>query len=180
MELTQEYIKTILDYDPDTGVFTWLPRPEAEFKTTGAYKVWNKKHMGKTAGSVKGSEGYMRIILDGKSQLGHRLAFLYMTGRVPKGPVDHINGARTDNRFVNLRHATDAINAKNKSIGKNNTSGHFGLTWHEKRGTWQARIWFDGKSKYLGSYKEKSEAVLARKAGEIEHGFHENHGRANV
>ena len=41
----------------------------------------------------------------------------------------------------------------------------------------RSRIQVNGKKRSLGCFTEKSDAIAARAAAEIEHNFHENHGR---
>ena len=42
---------------------------------------------------------------------------------------------------------------------------------------WRAQIRVDGKRKHLGYFDTFDDAVAARKAAEIEHNYHPNHGR---
>lgn len=99
--LTQERLKELLHYDPETGVFTW----RCDTRNTRA---------GARAGSVSKHLGYRLIKFAGPPQLEHRLAFLYMTGAWPKQQVDHINGRKTDNRWFNLRDVSDRVNKENR------------------------------------------------------------------
>ena len=130
--------------------------------------------VGFIAGSIN-SDGYLNIIVCGKHYKAHRLAFLYMTGGTPN-QVDHINHDRKDNRWENLRPANNKINQQNQSKYKNNTSGYTGVVWSKSNKKWQAQIKSNGKNIHLGYFKKIKEAVLIRKAAEIEYGFHENHG----
>ncbi len=159
--LTQEYLKSILDYNPDTGVFKW------------AVSKAQRVERGDVAGYD--SKGYIRIEIDNKPYFAHRLAFLYMTGEMPVDQVDHKNRVRNDNRWINLKEASNSDNQKNKSLQKNNTSGVVGVAWRETR--WVARIMVDKKAINLGSFAEFHEAVNARKNAEIFYGFSENHGK---
>lgn len=85
----------------------------------------------------------------------------------PEGyQVDHINGDKYDNRRCNLRLATNSQNQMNKGLQKNNTSGHTGVQWVPKWNRWMARIIKDKKRIYLGAFKTKEEAIMARKVAE--------------
>lgn len=176
MELTQAYLKSVMDYDPDTGSFTWLSRPRESFKRHRQFLTWNKRFSGKAAGSVD-AHGYVRMGINGVRHKAHRLAFLYMTGAFPSSEIDHINGNRRDNRFSNLRAVTRSTNQKNVTLRQKNISGCVGVIWDKSKRAWVARITSNGNLYYLGSYQRVSDAIASRKAAEAIHGFHENHGR---
>lgn len=91
--MNQEQLKSLLDYDPETGVFTHRERP--------GRPRWNQTFAGKPAGGPTGSGDYCRIGLNGKRYLAHRLAWLYVYGELPE-EVGHTNGDRSDNRIANL------------------------------------------------------------------------------
>ena len=153
--LTQQRLKSVLHYDPDTGLFVWLgPKPQ-------------KRHMlGCVAGSV-GYQGYISIRVDGTPQQAHRLAFLYVTGEWPTGDVDHLNGRRADNRWENLRECSRSENMQNVSLQRNNTSGHTGVTWNKGRRKWVAQICHGRTYKNLGGFtdfKVDKDAYLKAKA----------------
>jgi hypothetical protein len=102
--ITQKYLKEIVHYDPDTGIFTW---------------TINRKKV--SAGAVAGHNcnGYVSLSINNKNYRAHRLAFLYMTGEWPEFVVDHVNRIRSDNRWCNLRDVTQQVNSTNK-INHNN------------------------------------------------------------
>lgn len=82
--LTQNELKSLLHYNIDTGEFTWkVP------------KAWHTK-VGSKAGSLN-HYGYIQVMINRKSYLAHRLAFLYMEGELPKAEIDHINRDRSEN-----------------------------------------------------------------------------------
>ena len=62
-------------------------------------------------------------------------------------------------------------------MNKNNTSGHTGVYWYSQRKKWVSEIFADGRKISLGYFKDKEEAIQARKQANIEYGFHENHGK---
>lgn len=171
-ELTQEYIKSLLDYDPETGLFTWKARPREMFKTERAFSTFNARHCGGKAGNMSAT-GYWYICIDYKKRRAHRLAWLYVYGYMPK-EIDHINGDRLDNRICNLRSVDRSENNRNMGISRRNTSGTTGV--YSTRGLWGAYVTSGGKTKSLGRFGSKSEAIKARKYAEQKMGFHENHG----
>lgn len=138
MSLTQERLKEVLHYDPETGVFTRIR------KTSNRHKV------GDVAGCVDKARGYVRIQIDGVLWLAHRLAWLYVYGVTPTGQIDHINRTKTDNSIRNLRDTTSTENNQNLGNFCTNTSGKKGVTWC--KGKWQAQISANGVHHYLGRY----------------------------
>jgi hypothetical protein len=167
--LTQKYVKSILDYDPETGVFTWRPRPlRPGFERTD--KAWNTRRVGTEAGTVN-VDGYVAINLLGVPRYAHRLAFLWMEGQMPD-QVDHRDLDKANNRWENLRPADYQGNAANRGLRADNTSGFKGVVWDARRELWAARIGLNGTQVYLGYYRSKEAAAAAYKAA-AEHHFGE-------
>jgi hypothetical protein len=161
--IDSDRLDEVISYNADTGIFTWISSGSCRIK------------YGDIAGSVK-KHGYREIQVDKKIYLAHRLAWLYYYGSFPDGEIDHINHNKLDNRIVNLRVVDIKENNKNKSIMKNNTSGHCGVVWHKKSSKWQSQIVINGKNIYLGLFKELFCAIKTRKKAEVKYGFHKNHG----
>lgn len=75
--------------------------------------------------------------------------------------IDHINGNTLDCRKSNLR-ITDKIgNARNRCMGKNNTSGYKGVSWADNAKKWRVRIMHDQKYKHIGYFETKELAYKA-------------------
>ena len=55
---------------------------------------------------------------------------------------------------------------KSGRLIKTNTSGYNGVYYNSRRERWVAQITFQGKTKYLGSFKLLEDAVKARQRGE--------------
>ena len=99
------------------------------------------------------------------SEVGKLHRFLM---NAPKGMViDHKNRNPLDNRLDNLRHCTVQQNSMNRSIQCNNTSGVTGVYWSKTYNKWIATIKINGKRKHLGYFKEKEDAIEARRQAEI-------------
>ena len=177
--ITQATLKELLHYNPDTGVFTWLERPERYFKTVRTGTAWNDRYAGRVAGAhcPQGRTVYRQIEISGAKHYAHRLACLYVHGKLPDNQIDHIDGNGSNNWITNLRDVTHAENQKNKQIFSNNTSGCTGVGWDRRESMWHAQISISGKNKHLGYFTGVENAIAARKSAEIEFGFHENHGR---
>lgn len=139
--VTLEHLRRILDYDRDTGIFTW------KMNRGGTAR------QGTTAGTVD-RQGYIRINISGKVYAAHRLAWLYMTGSWPQDEIDHRDLDKANNSWRNLREATHAQNQANTS--STNATGFKGV---EKHGAgYRAYIRIDGGKKIIGKFKEAGEA----------------------
>lgn len=179
-QLTQQIVRELISYDPETGVARWKPRSAKWFKEGRCSpevnaKWWNDKFSGKEISYIS-RQGYIKFSLLSKHLLLHRVIWLYMTGENPN-QVDHINRNKQDNRWCNLRNVDQFENMKNLPLSKSNTSNTCGVTWHKRDKVWQSYIKVNSKNIYLGSYKDKMDAIKARKDAEIECRFHPNHGR---
>lgn len=82
---------------------------------------------------------------------------------------DHIDRNTFNNRRNNLRPASSTENARNGTIGSNNTSGVIGVYWHSRDNIWNARIGVDGNSIYLGEFINKDDAIRARLNAEVKY-----------
>lgn len=165
-------INECLLYEESTGNFFWKARPVCHFKSgSGAFTdeqncaTWNAMRAGRPAGRIE-SNGYIRIRIDNSVYSAHRLAWFISTGVEPKNIIDHINRNPSDNRFVNLREATNSENMQNMRISRRNKSGMVGLYWDEQRRKWHAQIKVGGKKIHLGRFDNFDDAKLARLAAE--------------
>ena len=91
----------MLNYDPETGVFTWKVKPSRRVR------------VGATAG-CQDKDGYWQIKIEGRLYFAHRLAWLIETGSWPEHSIDHIDGARGSNKFSNLRDVAQSQNMQNQ------------------------------------------------------------------
>jgi hypothetical protein len=163
MTITQDRLKSILRYDPDTGRLFWIAARR------------NKIQPGSMAGNLN-PDGYRRIKIDGRQFFVHKIVWLYVHGVMAKDQLDHINHCKDDNRIENLREVSNQENHRNQPIYKNNTSGVPGVYWKKPANKWQARIMTGMGIKNLGYFKDYFEAVCARKSADLTFGYHENHG----
>lgn len=134
--ITQEYLKEILDYNPDTGIFT--------------NKVTRNSRAVKGANLNPNNEnGYGRVAINGERYYLHRLAWFYEYGTWPKNQIDHINGISTDNRINNLREVSSQQNSFNRTP-LNYTSKYKGVC--KENSKWKAQIKINGFSKTIGRF----------------------------
>lgn len=162
--ITAEEARQFLDYNPETGVFTW------RVGRSGTARV------GSIAGRVD-SGGYIQIAIYGRRYQAHRLAWLIIHGVWPEKHIDHINGKPRDNRLCNLRLATQSENLCNTKRRSDNTSGLKGVSWHNASKKWRARIAIYRQTKVLGYFAtpEEAHAAYCNAAREL-HGEFANFG----
>lgn len=151
--LTAERVRQILVYDPETGVFVWRLKTAA------------KTVVGKRAGTHP-PMGYSVIRVAKRNYYAHVLAWVYMTGKWPHKQIDHINRVRGDNRWSNLREATNKQNHENSSPPSTSISGVKGVSRCKQTGRWLSRITHNGTMRNLGRFSDFGDAVAARRAAE--------------
>jgi len=152
-QLTQERLKELLHYNPKTGIFIWRV-------TRGS-----RAKIGEVAGHLHTS-GYIIIIICGVPYKAHILAFLYMIGQFPENQIDHKHRNRSDNRWSEIREATQSCNTRNTGNRCDNTSGVKGIHWSKSKRKWGAYININKKQKYLKCFDDFDEAVCTRLAAE--------------
>lgn len=157
---TQARLQEILNYDPETGVFTWRSRSERN-------ATWNARYAGQIAGTISAG-GYRQIRIDGPLYYAHKLAWLFVYGEWVEGILDHRDRDRDNHAIENLRPATPSQNRANSAVRRNNTSGFTGVVRRPDRPVWVARMRLDGKERHIGSFSDKQEAIRARRAAEEE------------
>jgi hypothetical protein len=180
---SQEFLLSILQYNPETGILRWLFRPP----TTRSNIAFNKvisRIPGQLAGSVAITNGDSKhltvgIKIDGKLKffLAHRLIWKIMTGVDPVGIVDHEDIDGLNNRWINLREATHGENKWNGTVYKNNKSGFKGVCFVKSSPNkpWVAfyypRNARPGRPERLGAFTTPEEAAKAwLRRAELERG----------
>jgi hypothetical protein len=135
---TQSELKKLLDYDPATGYLTW--KETRRMRKAGA----RAGHLDKA--------GYRNLCMaNNRTMKAHRLIWKLVTGKEPKGTIDHINGDRDDNRFENLREADMSQQNWNKQ-----TRGY-----NKRSNSYQVRVTAYGVIKRQTVYTEE-DAIRVR------------------
>ena len=137
--MTQSELKSLLHYDQDTGIFTWL---------NSISKIKEKS----IAGYLH-PLGYVDIQINKKHYKAHRLAWLYIYGKWPKQFIDHINNNKSDNRLLNLREATSVQNKWNTP--STSSTGAKGVYWIASRNRYRVSFTINGKLKCFGHFKKE-------------------------
>jgi hypothetical protein len=150
--LTYERVRFLFKYNPWTGHLI--------------------RRVSRNTNSMKGqvikcqpSRRYTVVTVDMRDYLAHRIIWLYMTGKWPTYQIDHINRIKYDNRWINLREATEHQQHVNIGINRRNKLGIRGITIVRNRFCVQLKI--KGQCGYLGHFENLDDAIEVRKAAEI-------------
>jgi hypothetical protein len=135
--LTAERVRELLDCDPSTGALRWKERP--------GNPSFNAQWAGRLAGKLDPSNGYLRLVIDGRHYYVHRIVWLHTRGWLPKQDLDHRDGNKTRCAIANLRPASKSANNRNR---QSSTKQHAA-----PRGSW-----FNPRTRQFQAYIETSEA----------------------
>lgn len=165
IELSSDSLNHLFNYDPKTGILT------------NRFTRSRRAKINQEAGTIT-AEGYKQCSINYKLYLVHRLIWVmnYGTDNLPK-EIDHKDGNPSNNKLENLRDGDNGVNAKNRALPSNNSSGTLGVRYH--KGSFEASIKVNGQAKYLGCYSSEDEAIKVRKIAEIKYNFSSTHGRTN-
>jgi hypothetical protein len=159
-----DYLRACLDYDPYTGELCWKARPQNHFVDARACSTWNARFNGKLTGRIDRKSDYKRylVFLDYRPYKAHRLIWKMMTGNDPPSTIDHKDGNEINNRWDNLRLATQQQQLWNAACQKRSISGKRGV--YPNRGKWMVQIDVNGRRIFLGRFTVIEEAVAAYEA----------------
>jgi len=152
-KVTGTTMAMFLDYNPETGAFY------------RKLKTGPNSYPGEEITCLN-DEGYIIVTMMGARLRAHRLAWVWMTGNWPKEDIDHINGNRADNRFINLRGATRSQNLQNSGMRSYNKTGYKGVHFCNQRQKYVAQIRINKKATCLGRFETLEEASAVRIAAE--------------
>lgn len=157
------------------GTLTWKERPSYHFATDASEALYKKQRLHKQAGSVRkdGNTYYLSVTIYGVAYPAHRILYKLRTGEEPE-KIDHLDGNGLNNRADNIVASDSVHNAQNCRKNSKNTSGFVGV--NKQDGKWCARISVNGVEKYLGSFVEFNDVVLARSREMELHQFSKRHG----
>jgi len=149
-------LRELLDYDAETGEFTWRHRPREMFRNEQSFRRWNNRYPGKKVGCLR-QDGYLVVHLGAKSYTLHCFAWLYAHGEPVPPAIDHRDRDKTNNRVSNLRAATQSQNSANR--GGRNAIGIKGIRAY--KGSFRAHIRYNGAGIHLGTFATPEEAAKA-------------------
>ena len=177
--INQEYLKECFDYNINTGVCLWKRRPLYHFASESSRFTFIGKNTGNPITCIH-NRGYLFVRLNGKGYLLHRLIFILMGHALAGFQVDHINGIKTDNRWINLRLVSQHDNLRNKKLRESNKTGVSGVSFYENLKSKPFRVtYYEDNNKRATEFfvSHLFEAACIRKSFENKNGYHANHGR---
>lgn len=146
---TPAELHELFSYDPATGKLYW--------------KVSRGKAAAGAEVGTRMPVGYIYVGINKRHYYAHRIIWAMQTGAWPgKGEqIDHINRAKDENQWDNLRLVSNSENAQNVSPRKRNASGYLGVYWSTSKKKWAASIKVNYKIHHLGRYNTAEEASAA-------------------
>jgi len=136
--LTQERLREILHYDPDTGQFRWVKKGKSRRETVGC--IYERRN---------GDDVRMKIGIGYNRYPSQQVAWLWMTGEL-RTDIDHKDGNPLNNKWSNLRIATGQQQKQNHKKYKNNKSGYTGVWWSDRREKYQVKV----SNKTIGYFED--------------------------
>ena len=148
-----ELLRTLFDYEEETGALIWIVSPSRRVK------------VGDKAGTIS-RKGYLRIAITIDKKFcnfaAHRLIWYFVTGTDPgELQIDHIDSNKLNNRFSNLRLATNSQNNCNRRASLKSKAGLKGVSYYARSKKWCASISIQGKQFYLGLFDSPELAHMA-------------------
>ena len=168
LNITPEELRKRVNYDPNTGIFTWLPRTpdmyvHARQTPEGKCKRFNNMRAGRRA-DIASEGGYRRIEFGVRGSIrASHAAWIYMYGQEPKMEIDHINNDPSDNRIENLREATSSQQKQNRRKGRMSKDLPKGVGFHKPTGKYRAYIGND----HIGLFDSVEDAASAHNEAAI-------------
>lgn len=175
---SQEVLRQLLRYEPETGKLFWKERSADQMNCTDprgaewAANQWNSRNAGKEAFTASDPAGYRHGKISGIKYQAHRIIWKLVYG-VDPDIIDHANRVTDDNRIANLRDCTAADNSRNYPK-PNNSSQFRGVCWVKRDRAWAARISDGNGGKIsLGNHADEVSAAQAydRAARELHGAF---------
>lgn len=163
---SQEVLRQLLRYEPDTGKLFWRKRSADQMNCIDprgaewSANQWNSRNANKEAFTASDPSGYRHGKIFGIKYQAHRVIWKLTYGADPN-VIDHENRVTSDNRIANLRNCSVADNSRNYTK-PNESSRYRGVSWVKRDQAWAARI-SNGKGgkRSLGNFQDKIAAAHA-------------------
>lgn len=174
---SQEELRALLHYNPETGALKWKPRPATMFANDRDAAKWNARFAGKEAFTSVNSDGYRGGTIWSVKHKAHRIIWMLVYGVAPN-QIDHIDGNRINNSISNLRNVSHLENVRNRRFSRANSTGIVGVSFDKRARRFKAYIDNNCIKMHLGSFNSLDDAIAVRKRAEAKLGYHKNHGMA--
>lgn len=145
-----EFVIERFIYNHKTGTVHWK-------------SIYADDGLGGLISTSKHGEGYRTTYISGQNRLLHRVVWILLSGALPVGEIDHIDGDRTNNLACNLRDVSPSENYHNK-VAK-------GYTRNKRDSNWRAQIKINKANIFLGNFETEEEARAAYEAAKKLYGF---------
>jgi len=118
-------------------------------------KMWKRDGVTKRVENKANCNGYCVVRFKGRNVRYHNIKWILKFGSIPKDKtIDHIDRNPINNKFENLRLATDTQQNMNRESYENQK----GCCFDKARNKWRAQISINSKNIHLGYYLSELEA----------------------
>lgn len=149
IQISLDRLHTLLDYNPETGVFTWRSTRN------------NKTKAGDVAGRYYATTDSYQIAVDRTAYHGNRLAWFYQTGDDLTGwEIVFKDGDHSNIRFANLVKVKES--PRSLTIDNRRDSNPLGKGIVKTKGKFQARVYENSRTTVVGTFPTQSVAITAR------------------
>ncbi len=166
------FIRNCLRYKD--GKLYWIKRPVHHFANQRLCNSWNGRWVGREAGTIQVVNGHsFRAIVFRRMTkthiLAHTIVWALHVNEWRLG-IDHKNRDSLDNRFSNLRVATQSQNMANAKLRSDNTSGFKGVSRYGPCShQWRVRLSVNKRPIEVGIFEDLEDARRAYIAAAREH-----------
>ena len=170
-KLTREKALEVVSYDPLTGIFKWLERTPEQIPDKAARHGFNTKCAGQKAGTQDRPVGSDRIMIGGRYLYARNIAYLIMTGELPRSLVAHRDGNGLNLKWANLVLKKNLHKEYKPAPAKEVRPTREGVVYYGYSDAYRAFIHIGPATIPVGEYKGLQEAVEARSARMMELGL---------
>lgn len=149
----RDYLLQCFDYHAENGTVTWRVRPTGHFFRAQDCAPWNKRYASRAAGTVRKTPiEYVYLRIMNENWLAHRVIYKMVTGNEPINEVDHRDTDSLNNRWSNLREATEHENNRNTTKKRDTFFPLKGVVKSVTDGKYQSRVYINGRQIWLGTF----------------------------
>lgn len=134
-DLTAEQVREKFLYDPDEGLLRYSQATVRQCRIVPP---------GSIAGGVN-KEGYRRVLVNGVHYRASRIIWLWMTGKWPVHKIDHKDCDTLNDKWDNLREASDSQQKQNNRRRKDNKTGYKCVIYDKERDKYRWQVVVNGK-----------------------------------